>query len=335
MSRALCIAVLLLACLGIGAASVPHSGGSFLAAPQRAAWQQLYRRPAAIPFPADDPFSVPKVQLGQKLFFDPILSGSENLSCASCHQPDRAWGDGRPRAVGEKTLPLRTPTLLDVAWAPVLGWDGKFRDLESVAFGPLLNPANMANTEATLLHRLGERADYVAAFAAAFPDEGITRRGVEQALATYERTIVAGTSPFDRWIAGDETAISDAAKHGFDLFNGKARCALCHSGPSFTDESFQDVGFASDDDIGRGRLFPRSVKLRHAFKVPTLRDVARRAPYMHNGSLPSLTAVIDAYSRGGVNRPSRSELMRPLGLTGAEKADLIAFLQTLTEAPQH
>jgi cytochrome c peroxidase len=129
---------------------------------------------------------------------------------------------------------------------------------------------------------------------------------------------------------GDKAAISAAAKRGFQIFNGKAHCSNCHSGPSFTDGSFQDIGTAVDDDIGRGRLFPTSERLRYAFKTPTLRDVARRAPYMHNGSVATLQDVIELYNKGGIDRPSRSPLIKPLLLTAREKEDLIAFLQTLT-----
>jgi len=144
---------------------------------------------------------------------------------------------------------------------------------------------------------------------------------------------VSGEAPFDRWIKGDERAISVAAKRGFDLFNGKGHCAACHSGWSFSDSSFHDIGTARGDDIGRGRLFPTSVQLRYAFKTPTLRDVARRAPYMHDGSVATLADVIDLYDKGGIDRPSRAEEIRPLHLTAQEKGDLIAFLQTLTAAP--
>ena len=149
------------------------------------------------------------------------------------------------------------------------------------------------------------------------------------ALATFERSIVSTGAPFDRWIDGDETAIDESAKRGFDLFNGKANCAACHSGWAFTDASFHDIGTARNDDIGRGRLFPTSVKLQYAFKTPTLRDVARRGPYMHDGSVPTLEAVIDLYDRGGIERSSRADEIHPLGLTKDEKADLIAFLHTL------
>ncbi|WP_024511853.1 cytochrome c peroxidase [Bradyrhizobium sp. ARR65] len=291
-----------------------------------------YRRPAAIPFPSSNPYSDAKSALGQMLFFDPLLSRSKTRSCATCHNPSLSWGDGLSHAVGEdpKGLPLRAPTLIDVAFTEPLGWDGKFKNLESVAFGPITNSANMNLTELELTARLSAIPAYVEAFAHAFGDGAITRPRIEAALATFERTIVAGESPFDRWIMGDETAISAAAKRGFDIFNGKAHCSACHSGPSFTDGSFQDIGIAKGDDIGRGRLFPTSQKLRYAFKTPTLRDVARRAPYMHNGSVATLADVIDLYDKGGIDRPSRSLSIKPLSLTASEKSDLVAFLQTLT-----
>jgi cytochrome c peroxidase len=303
--------------------------------PAREASKLSYRRPQGIPFPPDDPYTAAKAALGQALFFDPLLSESGTRSCATCHNPGLSWGDGLPRAIGEKqlALPLRTPTILNVAWVRLLGWDGKYRDLESVAFGPLLSPANMNTTEAQLLSRLAAIPGYVDQFAAAFPSEGVTRRAVEQALATYQRTIVSAPAPFDRWIEGDETAIDETAKHGFDLFTAKAGCSECHRGWSFTDGAFYDVGTADEGDIGRGRLFTNSPKLMHAFKVPTLRDVARRAPYFHDGSAATLAAVVELYDRGGVDRPSRSELIKPLGLTGSEKAALLAFLATLTSDP--
>jgi len=298
--------------------------------------KQLYERPEDIPFPARDPYSEAKDKLGRMLFFDPILSGARDTSCASCHNPSLSWSDGMKLASGAGRMDLHTPTIIDVASVPVLGWDGKYETLESVAYGPLLNPAAMNNTEAEIVSRLTRIPGYVEAFAEAFPEtkgDAITRPRIEQALATFERTILASPAPFDRWIDGDETAISASAKRGFTLFNDKAGCSNCHEGPSLSDFSFHDIGVAAEADIGRGRLFPTSVKLRHAFKVPTLRDVARRAPYMHDGSLPTLEAVIDEYDTGGIDRPSRSELIRPLGLTAAEKQDLIAFLNTLTSDP--
>jgi cytochrome c peroxidase len=294
-----------------------------------------YRRPSATPFPDDDPYSKAKAELGRMLFFDPILSGSGSRSCASCHQPGLSWSDGQARAIGEgqKPLAVRSPTLLNIAWIPILGWDGKYRNLEAMTFAPITNPANMNGNEAKLLAALAAIPGYRAAFAHAFPDGAVSRAHVEQAIATFERTIVSPPAPFDRWVAGDRHAVGAAAKRGFALFNGKAGCAECHSGWNFTDAAFYDIGDAKDDDIGRGRIFPTSQKLQHAFKTPTLRDVARRAPYMHDGSVATLEEVIDLYDRGGIDRPSRSELIKPLGLSADEKGDLLAFLKTLTSDP--
>ncbi len=304
------------------------------APPDRATLRAKYQRPAEIPFPEGNPYSEAKSKLGRILFFDPLLSGSRERSCASCHNPTLSWADGLPLAIGEKKMPLHTPTLLNVAWVPRLGWTGHFRNLEAVAFGPISSPGNMNLPEAELIKRLSEIPGYVSAFHTAFGDSKITRRNIELALATFQRSIVSGEAPFDRWIKGDEGAISEAAKRGFDLFNGKAHCASCHSGWAFTDSSFHDIGTAKGDDIGRGKLFPTSVKLRYAFKTPTLRDIARRAPYMHNGSETTLDEVIDLYDKGGIDRPSRSVLIFPLHLSQSEKGDLIAFLRTLTAAPE-
>lgn len=305
-------------------------------AAHRRAWEKQYRRPRTIPFPKDDLFTPAKFSLGRTLFFDPILSGAKVRSCASCHNPGLSWADGQPRAIGEdqKPLPLRTPTLLNVAWTPKLGWDGHFSDLESVAIGPITAGDNMDLPADTMVARLTAIPGYVAAFHKAFGAGDITPRKIEMALATFERTIVSKPAPFDRWINGDERAISPAAKHGFDIFNSKANCAACHSGWAFTDASFHDVGVARHGDLGRGSLFPTSQALQYAFKTPTLRDVARRGPYMHNGSLPTLQTVIDLYDRGGIDRPSRAPEIHPLGLTDSEKADLVAFLDTLSSAPE-
>jgi cytochrome c peroxidase len=313
-------------------------GGTIMATEPagRTEWQKNYHRPTEIPFPKANPYSDAKAKLGKMLFFDPIMSGSNVRSCATCHNPGLSWADGRGLALGEgqKPLALRSPTLLNVAWIPKLGWDGHFRSLEAVAMGPIAGATNMNLPESEMISRLNAITGYVDAFRAAFGEGGVTRKNIELALATYERTIVSPEASFDRWIAGDEKAISDAAKRGFDLFNSKANCAACHSGWAFTDSSLHDIGTAAKDDTGRGKLFPTSVKLQHAFKTPTLRDVARRGPYMHDGSVATLDAVIDLYNRGGIDRPSRSEDIHPLNLTKDEKADLIAFLRTLNSAAQ-
>jgi cytochrome c peroxidase len=166
-------------------------------------------------------------------------------------------------------------------------------------------------------------------FEAAFPKEGIKSESVAKAIATFERTVVSARAPFDAWTEGNDKAISEEAKRGFALFNTKADCARCHSGWNFTDDSFHDIGLASDDP-GRGKFLPSIAKMQHAFKTPGLREITRRGPYMHDGSMATLEAVVDHYDKGGIERPSRSDLVKPLGLSQQEKKDLVAFMQTLT-----
>jgi len=267
------------------------------------------------------------------LFFDPRLSGANYISCASCHNPGLSWGDGLPRGIGHgmAVLDRRTPTLLNMAWADLLMWDGRNATLEEQALAPMAAAREMNQDIAKLPGKLAAIDGYPQRFAEVFPGEGITLASIAKALATYERTIVSGEAPFDGWIAGDERAISAPAKRGFVLFNTKANCATCHAGWNFTDNSFRDIGLP-DADRGRGKIL-NLPSMQHAFKTPTLRDVDRRGPYMHDGSIATLEAVIDQYDRGGdARRPSLSDEIRPLHLTGQEKADLVAFLHTLTGA---
>ena len=301
----------------------------------QAAQLARYAPPAEIPYPEDDPPSAAKAKLGRALFFDPVLSGAGDMACSTCHDPTRSWSDGLGRSVGTAGSPmaLRSPTLLDVAWLGRLGWDGKFRDIEAVTFAPITAHDNMNLPEAEAVARLKAIPAYVRGFVDAFGTADIDRRGIERAVATYERSIVSAEAPFDRWAAGDAGAVPPAAKRGFALFNGRAGCAACHSGWTFSDGSFHDIGTATGADIGRGRLFPTSTKLHYAFKTPTLRDAARRGPYMHDGSLPTLRDVIDLYDRGGVARPSRADEIHPLGLSAGDKDDLLAFLATLDSGP--
>jgi cytochrome c peroxidase len=167
----------------------------------------------------------------------------------------------------------------------------------------------------------------------AFPADGVTGDNIARAIATFERTVVSGLAPFDAWIDGDEKAISDAAKRGFVLFNGKARCADCHTGWNFTDNKFHDIGLDTDD-LGRGKLVPGEKMMKHAFKTPSLRDISQRAPFMHNGSVADLEAVMVHYVSGGVERGSRSPLIKPLGLSAEEIASVVEFMKTLTGTKQ-
>jgi cytochrome c peroxidase len=325
-ARAALVASLLLA-----AAAIPGSAQGE-GADTRAGLLAQYRRPESIPFPAGNPFNADKAKLGQTLFFDPRLSGSNWISCATCHDPLLGWSDGLPKGRGEGMgeLGRRTPTILNLAWSKLLFWDGRAKSLEEQALGPIEADKEMHQDLGLLARKLEAIPGYAVRFNVAFPGEGISKETVAKALATYERTVVSGIAPFDRWVAGDESAIPEGAKRGFDLFNGKANCASCHVGWAFTNNGFADIGLP-DGDIGRGAYLKTIPAMQHAFKTPTLRDVALRAPYMHDGSIGTLAEVIGHYAGGFTNRPSLSGNLKPLALDGSDAADLVAFLETLTE----
>ena len=300
-------------------------------AKSRMEWKSEYVRPESVPFPEDNPYTADKARLGKTLFFDPRLSGNDYISCGTCHNPSFAWGDGLPTGIGHGMTRLgrRTPTVLNSAWTELLMWDGRFGSLEEQALGPIGADVEMNQPLENLVAELEGIPGYRSMFNIAFPGEGITIENVAKAIATYERTVVSGVAPFDRWIAGDENAISESAKRGFDLFNGKANCVACHSGWNFTDGSFHDIGLPGDD-MGRGNVVEGVEAMERAFKTPTLRDVVERGPYMHDGSLIDLAAVVHHYDTGGIKRPSLSDDMKPLGLSRKEQADLVAFMETLS-----
>lgn len=290
-----------------------------------------YARPTAIPFPTNNAFTPERASLGHALFFDPRLSSAGIMSCATCHNPSFSWGDGMPLAVGHgmKTLGRRTPTVLNLAWTEPLMWDGRKSDLEDQALGPITSPGEMALDKQTLENRVRSIPGYQKLFEAAYPGETVGANTIAKAIATFERTIVSNRAPFDRWIEGDANAISDSAKRGFVVFNTTASCNKCHSGWTFTDGSFHDVGVNSPD-MGRYEQLPLP-SMKHAFKTPGLRNVDQRAPYMHDGSEQTLEEVVELYDQGGrVKRDSISPLITPLKLSTQEKADLVAFLKTLT-----
>jgi cytochrome c peroxidase len=290
-----------------------------------------YRRPNFIPFPKDNPYTAEKAALGKKLYFDTRLSEANLLSCASCHNPGYGWGDGQPVGVGHqmKVLKRRSPTIINAAHGLIFMWDGRAGSLEEQALGPIQADVEMNLPLDDLLKRLKNIGEYKPLFEVAFPGKGIAPDTIARAIATYERTVVSGRAPFDAWIEGDEKAISENAKRGFMLFNTKAECNKCHSGWKFTDDSFHDIGLKSAD-IGRGKFLEGIPKAMHAFKTPGLREITRRGPYMHNGSMTTLEEVMEHYNHAGVERESRSDLIRPLKLSKQETADLIEFMKTLT-----
>lgn len=290
-----------------------------------------YRRPETIPFPAHNPYTPEKAALGKMLYFEPRVSRAQNMNCASCHNPSFGWEAPVARAIGAQNTPLgrHAPTVLNMAWGKTYFWDGRAATLEEQAKGPIQADVEMNMPLHMLVERLKAIPDYKRWFDRVFPKEGVTEDTIAKAIATYERTVVATYSPFDRYLDGDENAISDAAKRGFLLFDGKARCGTCHFGWNFTDHKFHDIGMP-DDDVGRGKLEPNNPKAQQAFKTPGLRDLTQRMPFMHDGSLKDLDQVIAHYASGGVQRPSLSPLMKPLDMSEQETADLVAFLKTLT-----
>ena len=305
--------------------------GAALAEPNLDTLKSKYHRPTLIPFPAGAAYTPQRAILGKMLFFDPRLSGAQNLSCASCHNPSFGFEVPVAGAIGSANTPLprKANTVLNAAWSEKLFWDGRADSLEHQALGPILTPAEMNGNFSTIEKRLSNVPQYRTWFKQAFPADGLTTQTLLTAIATYERTVVAGTAPFDRWIEGDETALSPQATRGFVLFNGKANCSACHTGWNFTDQKFHDIGLPTTD-IGRGKLEPNNPEAQYAFKTPGLRNLAYRAPFGHYGQFADLAGIIAFYDGGGIDRPSKSKLMKPLNLTEDERGDILAFLASLT-----
>ncbi|RLT53108.1 MAG: hypothetical protein DWI68_01090, partial [Chloroflexi bacterium] len=298
-----------------------------------------------VPFPqpvvnSANPSTPEKVELGRLLFFDAALSSNNQLACASCHNPALGFADGKPLAQGGAALARNTPALYGVAYSQTLFWDGRAPTLEEQSLTPLTNHAEMAVQPAQLETELAAIPRYAELFTAAFPNQSksIKFEQVTFALAAFERTLLANNSPFDRYAGGDSTALSPSQKRGLALFRSAATgCYNCHPGPLFTNGGFERLGVNSADN-GRADVTGNAAD-RGAFKVPTLRNIALSAPYMHDGSLPTLEAVVDMYATGkglraGADaRPAGalSRFIRPFELSPAERADLVNFLYALTD----
>ena len=289
---------------------------------------------AYLPTPADNPLTKERVALGRELFFDKRLSSDRTVSCATCHDPELAFTDSEPVAVGVdgKKGPRRTPRLVNRAYGKSFFWDGRAATLEEQVLKPIANPIemNLPVEDAVALLRADE--NYAAEFEKAFQGEPTAER-LAYALAGYVRTILSGDSPYDRYLAGDEEALAAAQKRGLALFRGKAACAVCHVGPNLTDERFHNTGVGWKDgehaDEGRAQVTGDPADLG-AFKTPPLREVAVTGPYMHDGSLETLEDVIEFYDEGGERNPNLDMDMEPLNLTEAERADLTRFLEALS-----
>ena len=284
--------------------------------------------------PVDNPLTAEKIELGRKLFFDARLSLDGTVSCAMCHNPSLGFSDGRSVALGiyGQELTRSAPSIINRLFSKMQFWDGRARNLEDHVQKAIQDSIEMGNTAENVVQALKASNEYVEEFQQSFGTD-VTIDGVKKAIASFERTLLSGNSPYDQFKAGDKNALSESAKRGLALFESqRVNCVACHSGFNFTDEKFQNNGTGMDKkepDWGRFNE-TKNDSDRGAFKTPTLRDMSRTAPYMHDGSLRTLLDVVNFYNKGGIPNKNLSPHVKPLNLTEEEKADLVAFLKSLT-----
>lgn len=299
-----------------------------------------------VPIPRDNPVTVEKTELGRRLFYDKKLSFNNTLSCASCHSPLLGFADGRSLSVGAvgKTGVRNAPSIMNAAYDLALFWDGRATSLEDQVGVPMEDPVEMNQHHAVTVSKIGADPSYQQQFASAFGPGPITIGKIEKALASFERTLLSGDSPFDRYeFGGDKTALSPAAIRGLDIFKdpAKGNCVACHTiGKTyalFTDGKFHNTGLGVDAEgelTDLGRYAETKVETdKGAFKTPSLRNVAESAPYMHDGSLKTLNDVVDFYVGGGNSNPYLDKNMKPLNLTARDRSDLVEFLKSLSGTP--
>jgi cytochrome c peroxidase len=277
--------------------------------------------------PEDNPLTSGKINLGKQIFWDSRWSTSRTVACVSCHRPDHGWSDPRQFSLDHAGKPTarHAPTIINRLFSDVQGWPGHRKSLEELLYKlPFTSPE-------TIAQNLSNIKGYQEQFRRVFSTT-VTAEGVAKALAAYTRTILSGNAPYDRFKAGDHNALSPEAQRGLTLFEGKARCVRCHIGANFTDEDYHNIGVGMDKenpDLGRYTATKDETD-KGAFKTPTLRDVAKRGPFMHDGSIDTLEKVIEFYDKGGNANLWLSPKSLPLNLTAPERADLIAFLHALT-----
>ena len=299
-------------------------------------------RPAEVPQPKDNKLTPERIELGKLLYFDVRLSSSEKISCATCHHPKRGWTDLEPvaKAVGHegRTGPRNSPVVLNTAYQNRQFWDGRVRTLEQQALGPIETDVEMNMPLEVLIPKLNKIKGYRELFKVAYPqsDGVITNNYLAKAIASFERTVLSTIAPFDRYAMGDQYAISQKAKDGFELFKGKAHCMDCHDNFNFSDGSFHNIGLQDGELHGKelGRyLVKRRASWYGVMKTPTLRDIAKSAPYMHDGSVKSLTEAVHICANGGRyahNVKNKSTFIKDRGLNKKEIADITTFLNSLT-----
>jgi cytochrome c peroxidase len=289
-----------------------------------------------IPIPEDNPTTEKKVELGQALFFDPRLSGNNKVSCATCHDPNLGYGDGKPtfEAYNGGHGKRNSPTVINSGYYTTNFWDGRAATLEEQALGPIENPNEMNQKLDELVEELKAIEGYEDLFKEVFTD-GITEQNIAKALAAFERLIVVKDTPYDQFLQGKTDALTQQELRGLDLFTGKAFCVTCHNGPNLSDNSFYNVGLNTEDE-GRFAITGDDRDLGR-IRTPSLYGITHTAPYMHNGSIATLEDVIEYYDRGGDNHPNKSffmqQFMKPIGLSYQEKEELLAFLKVLGGDP--
>jgi cytochrome c peroxidase len=285
-------------------------------------------------WPADNPYSAARVELGRFLFFDPRLSSSGTVSCATCHPPAHAFAGGDPPPHGVTGTPLRrrAPTLINRAYGKSQFYDGRAATLEAQIRGPVTAPDEMGNTPQGASDAIAKVAGYGPLFERAFGDPAIDFDRITKAIASFERTILSGNSPYDRFLNGDKQALSPSAKRGQQIFERSGECSECHNGFNFTNEKFTGLGIGPDQqppDLGLAKI---SGKRRDEgkFKVPTLREVEHTGPYMHDGRDKTLDDVLEFYRKGGQPGPHLDSRIAPFFLDAPAKADLLEFLKSLS-----
>ena len=284
--------------------------------------------------PDDNPLTIEKIKLGRKLFFDERLSVDGTVSCATCHNPLLGFADGRSVAVGIEGLegPRSTPAIINRLFSQGQFWDGRAQSLEDQVLGPIENPIEMNNPLENVVKTLNADETIRNDFQKIFGTD-VTVEGLQKAIASFERILLSGESSFDKYMAGNKNALSESARNGFLLFKSeKVNCITCHQGTNFTDELFHNSGVGMDlenPDLGRF-VETKNDSDYGRFKTPTLRDIARTSPYMHNGNLRSLREVVDFYDQGGIKNDNLSIHIKPLNLTEEEKEKLVEFMRSLT-----
>ncbi len=290
-----------------------------------------------INFSTENPPTPEKIALGRLLYFDKRLSKDGTISCASCHDPKKGWTDNLPVSGGihAQVGTRNAPTIINSTYYLLQFWDGRAKNLEEQALMPIENPIEMGHTVQAMVADLSTIQSYRPLFEKAFGDPTITKERVAQAIASFERTILGGNSRFDRYSAGDKSAMNESEVRGRDLFFGKANCTKCHVGSNFSDSDFHNLGVGMNKakpDLGRYDT-TKDEKDKGGFKTPTVRDITKTAPYMHDGSEKTLEAVVEFYDKGGEPNPHLDFRMIPLKLTAQEKADLVAYLKALDSEP--